>query len=97
MSVSLAVKFIINCNVPELHTICTQCLTLSLNCYIHLSQCEFIPEIYDEDLFQLVLFLTPQSPPKGATIPYRPSPSPAALLIAGNQVRDFTACWVAYK
>ncbi|KAG7228188.1 hypothetical protein INR49_013351 [Caranx melampygus] len=27
-----------------------------------------------------------QSPPKGATIPYRPSPSPAALLIAGNQV-----------
>ncbi|MED6251520.1 hypothetical protein ATANTOWER_032141, partial [Ataeniobius toweri] len=28
------------------------------------------------------------SPPKGATIPYRPSPSPAALLIAGNQVFD---------
>lgn len=33
-----------------------------------------------------VSVLTPQSPPKGATIPYRPSPSPAAVLIAGNQV-----------
>ncbi|CAK6957369.1 poly(rC)-binding protein 4-like [Scomber scombrus] len=29
-----------------------------------------------------------ESPPKGATIPYRPSPSPAALLIAGNQVYE---------
>uniref|UniRef100_A0A674AMY5 Poly(rC) binding protein 4 n=1 Tax=Salmo trutta TaxID=8032 RepID=A0A674AMY5_SALTR len=28
-----------------------------------------------------------ESPPKGATIPYRPSPSPGALLISGNQVR----------
>ncbi|XP_072305843.1 poly(rC)-binding protein 4-like [Eucyclogobius newberryi] len=27
-----------------------------------------------------------ESPPKGATIPYRPSPSPAAYLIAGNQM-----------
>ncbi|CAL1605642.1 unnamed protein product [Knipowitschia caucasica] len=27
-----------------------------------------------------------ESPPKGATIPYRPSPSPAAFLIAGNQM-----------
>lgn len=29
-----------------------------------------------------------ESPPKGATIPYRPSPSPAAFLIAGNQMFD---------
>lgn len=28
-----------------------------------------------------------QSPPKGATIPYRPSPLPGAVLLSGNQVR----------
>ncbi|XP_024916054.1 poly(rC)-binding protein 4 isoform X2 [Cynoglossus semilaevis] len=27
-----------------------------------------------------------ESPPKGATIPYRPSPTPGTLLLAGNQV-----------
>uniref|UniRef100_A0A3P8SN89 Poly(rC) binding protein 4 n=1 Tax=Amphiprion percula TaxID=161767 RepID=A0A3P8SN89_AMPPE len=41
---------------------------------------------------KLICAVILESPPKGATIPYRPSPSPAALLIAGNQVRkrDFT-------
>uniref|UniRef100_A0A3Q3B2I9 Poly(rC) binding protein 4 n=1 Tax=Kryptolebias marmoratus TaxID=37003 RepID=A0A3Q3B2I9_KRYMA len=36
---------------------------------------------------KLICTVILESPPKGATIPYRPSPSPAALLIAGNQVR----------
>ncbi|MEQ2284637.1 hypothetical protein AMECASPLE_023602 [Ameca splendens] len=27
-----------------------------------------------------------KSPPKGATIPYRPSPTPGTVLLAGNQV-----------
>jgi len=31
-----------------------------------------------------------QSPPKGATIPYRPSPAPGAVLLAGNQVKIHT-------
>uniref|UniRef100_A0A4W6E0G1 Poly(rC) binding protein 4 n=1 Tax=Lates calcarifer TaxID=8187 RepID=A0A4W6E0G1_LATCA len=35
---------------------------------------------------KLICTVILESPPKGATIPYRPSPSPAALLIAGNQV-----------
>uniref|UniRef100_A0A3B4Z5H0 Poly(rC)-binding protein 4-like n=1 Tax=Stegastes partitus TaxID=144197 RepID=A0A3B4Z5H0_9TELE len=35
---------------------------------------------------KLICAVILESPPKGATIPYRPSPSPAALLIAGNQV-----------
>ncbi|CAL8400864.1 unnamed protein product [Arctogadus glacialis] len=26
------------------------------------------------------------SPPKGATIPYRPSPAPGTVLLSGNQV-----------
>ncbi|XP_019724150.1 poly(rC)-binding protein 4 isoform X1 [Hippocampus comes] len=42
---------------------------------------------------KLICAVILESPPKGATIPYRPSPSPAALLIAGNQVfeaSDFT-------
>ncbi|TNN49402.1 Poly(rC)-binding protein 3 [Liparis tanakae] len=34
---------------------------------------------------RLICTVILESPPKGATIPYRPSPSPAALLIAGNQ------------
>uniref|UniRef100_A0A3B5KNT5 K Homology domain-containing protein n=1 Tax=Xiphophorus couchianus TaxID=32473 RepID=A0A3B5KNT5_9TELE len=34
---------------------------------------------------KLICTVILESPPKGATIPYRPSPSPAALLIAGNQ------------
>ncbi|KAJ8259907.1 hypothetical protein GJAV_G00174840 [Gymnothorax javanicus] len=29
-----------------------------------------------------------ESPPKGATIPYRPSPTPGAVLISGNQVLE---------
>lgn len=29
----------------------------------------------------------PQCPPKGATVPYRPSPTTATMLLAGNQVR----------
>uniref|UniRef100_A0A3B3VGI2 Poly(rC) binding protein 4 n=1 Tax=Poecilia latipinna TaxID=48699 RepID=A0A3B3VGI2_9TELE len=37
---------------------------------------------------KLICTVILESPPKGATIPYRPSPSPAALLIAGNQVRN---------
>uniref|UniRef100_A0A3B5KR72 K Homology domain-containing protein n=1 Tax=Xiphophorus couchianus TaxID=32473 RepID=A0A3B5KR72_9TELE len=37
---------------------------------------------------KLICTVILESPPKGATIPYRPSPSPAALLIAGNQVFD---------
>ncbi|KAM6977069.1 poly(rC)-binding protein 4-like isoform 2-T2 [Aplochiton taeniatus] len=35
---------------------------------------------------KLICTVILESPPKGATIPYRPSPSPAALLISGNQV-----------
>uniref|UniRef100_A0A3Q2E4B6 Poly(rC) binding protein 4 n=1 Tax=Cyprinodon variegatus TaxID=28743 RepID=A0A3Q2E4B6_CYPVA len=37
---------------------------------------------------KLICTVILESPPKGATIPYRPSLSPAALLIAGNQVFD---------
>ncbi|XP_068160897.1 poly(rC)-binding protein 4-like isoform X1 [Antennarius striatus] len=37
---------------------------------------------------KLICTVILESPPKGATIPYRPSPSPAAVLIAGNQVFD---------
>ncbi|XP_061591926.1 poly(rC)-binding protein 4-like [Cololabis saira] len=37
---------------------------------------------------KLICTVILESPPKGATIPYRPSPSPAALLIAGNQVYE---------
>ncbi|XP_056278526.1 poly(rC)-binding protein 4 isoform X2 [Pseudoliparis swirei] len=37
---------------------------------------------------RLICTVILESPPKGATIPYRPSPSPAALLIAGNQVYE---------
>ncbi|KAM8864565.1 poly(rC)-binding protein 4-like isoform 1-T1 [Spinachia spinachia] len=36
---------------------------------------------------RLICTVILESPPKGATIPYRPSPSPA-LLIAGNQVYE---------
>ncbi|KAL4646339.1 poly(rC)-binding protein 4-like isoform X2 [Arapaima gigas] len=32
-----------------------------------------------------------ESPPKGATIPYRPSPSPAAVLLPRNQASEFGA------
>uniref|UniRef100_A0A3P8X4P6 Poly(rC) binding protein 4 n=1 Tax=Cynoglossus semilaevis TaxID=244447 RepID=A0A3P8X4P6_CYNSE len=35
---------------------------------------------------KLICTVILESPPKGATIPYRPSPPPAALYIAGNQV-----------
>ncbi|XP_070766048.1 poly(rC)-binding protein 4-like isoform X1 [Enoplosus armatus] len=35
---------------------------------------------------KLICTVILESPPKGATIPYRPSPSPATVLIAGNQV-----------
>ncbi|KAG7263555.1 hypothetical protein CRUP_011493, partial [Coryphaenoides rupestris] len=34
---------------------------------------------------KLICAIILESPPKGATIPYRPGPSPAALLISGNQ------------
>ncbi|CAL8325393.1 unnamed protein product [Merluccius merluccius] len=37
---------------------------------------------------KLICAIILESPPKGATIPYRPGPSPAALLISGNQVFD---------
>lgn len=37
---------------------------------------------------KLICTVILESPPKGATIPYRPSPSPAAFLIAGNQMFD---------
>uniref|UniRef100_A0A4W5L3J7 Poly(rC) binding protein 4 n=1 Tax=Hucho hucho TaxID=62062 RepID=A0A4W5L3J7_9TELE len=36
---------------------------------------------------KLICTVILESPPKGATIPYRPSLSPGALLISGNQVR----------
>ncbi|CAB1336121.1 unnamed protein product, partial [Coregonus sp. 'balchen'] len=42
---------------------------------------------------KLICTVILESPPKGATIPYRPSLSPGALLISGNQVfeaSDFT-------
>uniref|UniRef100_A0A4W5MVR6 Poly(rC) binding protein 4 n=1 Tax=Hucho hucho TaxID=62062 RepID=A0A4W5MVR6_9TELE len=35
---------------------------------------------------KLICTVILESPPKGATIPYRPSPSQGALLISGNQV-----------
>lgn len=35
---------------------------------------------------KLICTVILESPPKGATIPYRPGPSPGALLISGNQV-----------
>ncbi|XP_014901993.1 poly(rC)-binding protein 4-like isoform X1 [Poecilia latipinna] len=35
---------------------------------------------------KLICTVILESPPKGATIPYRPSPSPGTVLLAGNQV-----------
>uniref|UniRef100_A0A671RM12 Poly(rC)-binding protein 4-like n=1 Tax=Sinocyclocheilus anshuiensis TaxID=1608454 RepID=A0A671RM12_9TELE len=35
---------------------------------------------------RLICTVILESPPKGATIPYRPNPAPGAVLIAGNQV-----------
>ncbi|KAL7843203.1 hypothetical protein AOLI_G00247150 [Acnodon oligacanthus] len=35
---------------------------------------------------KLICTVILESPPKGATIPYRPSPSPGAVLLTGNQV-----------
>ncbi|XP_031424410.1 poly(rC)-binding protein 4 isoform X2 [Clupea harengus] len=35
---------------------------------------------------KLICTVILESPPKGATIPYRPSPSPGAVLLAGNQL-----------
>ncbi|KAI1890336.1 hypothetical protein AGOR_G00152680 [Albula goreensis] len=35
---------------------------------------------------KLICTVILESPPKGATIPYRPSPSPGAVLLSGNQV-----------
>ncbi|ROI83702.1 Poly(rC)-binding protein 4 [Anabarilius grahami] len=35
---------------------------------------------------KLICTVILESPPKGATIPYRPSPAPGAVLLAGNQV-----------
>ncbi|XP_076864191.1 poly(rC)-binding protein 4 isoform X2 [Brachyhypopomus gauderio] len=37
---------------------------------------------------KLICTVILESPPKGATIPYRPSPTPGALLLSGNQVFD---------
>ncbi|CAK6983385.1 PREDICTED: poly(rC)-binding protein 3-like, partial [Scomber scombrus] len=36
---------------------------------------------------KLICTVILESPPKGATIPYRPSPTPGTVLLAGNQVR----------
>ncbi|XP_008296267.1 poly(rC)-binding protein 4-like [Stegastes partitus] len=38
---------------------------------------------------KLICTVILESPPKGATIPYRPSPTPGTVLLAGNQV----SCW----
>ncbi|XP_068598165.1 poly(rC)-binding protein 4 [Brachionichthys hirsutus] len=35
---------------------------------------------------KLICTVILESPPKGATIPYRPSPTPGSMLLAGNQV-----------
>ncbi|KAM9859125.1 poly(rC)-binding protein 4 [Aulostomus maculatus] len=35
---------------------------------------------------KLICTVILESPPKGATIPYRPSPTPGTMLLAGNQV-----------
>uniref|UniRef100_A0A3Q1GC16 K Homology domain-containing protein n=1 Tax=Acanthochromis polyacanthus TaxID=80966 RepID=A0A3Q1GC16_9TELE len=35
---------------------------------------------------KLICTVILESPPKGATIPYRPSPTPGTVLLAGNQV-----------
>lgn len=35
---------------------------------------------------KLICTVILESPPKGATIPYRPTPAPGAVLLAGNQV-----------
>ncbi|XP_064156302.1 poly(rC)-binding protein 4-like [Anguilla rostrata] len=37
---------------------------------------------------KLICAVILESPPKGATIPYRPNPSPGAVLLPGNQVYD---------
>ncbi|XP_064160342.1 poly(rC)-binding protein 4 isoform X1 [Anguilla rostrata] len=37
---------------------------------------------------KLICTVILESPPKGATIPYRPSPSPGTVLISGNQVLE---------
>ncbi|KAG7235622.1 hypothetical protein INR49_002384, partial [Caranx melampygus] len=39
---------------------------------------------------KLICTVILESPPKGATIPYRPSPTPGTVLLAGNQVRACT-------
>ncbi|KAJ8359298.1 hypothetical protein SKAU_G00158230 [Synaphobranchus kaupii] len=37
---------------------------------------------------KLICVVILESPPKGATIPYRPSPTPGAVLLPGNQMYD---------
>ncbi|XP_023999718.1 poly(rC)-binding protein 3, partial [Salvelinus sp. IW2-2015] len=37
---------------------------------------------------KLICTVILESPPKGATIPYRPGPSPGTVMIGGNQVRN---------
>ncbi|XP_036389012.1 poly(rC)-binding protein 4-like [Megalops cyprinoides] len=37
---------------------------------------------------KLICAVILESPPKGATIPYRPSPVPGAVILSGNQVYD---------
>uniref|UniRef100_A0A3P8U267 Poly(rC) binding protein 4 n=1 Tax=Amphiprion percula TaxID=161767 RepID=A0A3P8U267_AMPPE len=43
---------------------------------------------------KLICTVILESPPKGATIPYRPSPTPGTVLLAGNQVSHWVS-WVA--
>uniref|UniRef100_A0A3Q4GRH7 Poly(rC) binding protein 4 n=1 Tax=Neolamprologus brichardi TaxID=32507 RepID=A0A3Q4GRH7_NEOBR len=39
---------------------------------------------------KLICTVILESPPKGATIPYRPSPTPGTVLLAGNQVKTLS-------
>lgn len=99
MSVSLAVQNIINSYCMIMYQRVQHLLLLGLHSLTEMLNVSYVEIIhvcvgffYFATSEPLSRFLNPKSPPKGATIPYRPSPSPAALLIAGNQVRewDFT-------
>lgn len=84
-------KFKVYCCVLLNHS------TMLLDLCIMVSASTLLPEhlLCNSSLWSFfVCFLSPfsvrpslQSPPKGATIPYRPSPTPGTVLLAGNQVR----------
>uniref|UniRef100_A0A4W6DJV9 K Homology domain-containing protein n=1 Tax=Lates calcarifer TaxID=8187 RepID=A0A4W6DJV9_LATCA len=48
---------------------------------------DLLPNSTERECVKLICTVILESPPKGATIPYRPSPTPGTVLLAGNQVR----------